>query len=152
MKKYSILLVVVLVASLFVSQGVSGQSIEWVSGFQVQNLNDSEDASVLISYYNQDGTLAIDPPVADTILAGKSENYYPIHPSAGFNGSVVVEGPSIGNGEEPSLAAGSLFWSSRNPVGTWSSSFSKSSVGRLMTGRPCSSPSVTTRTRPAFSV
>jgi hypothetical protein len=66
----------------------AAQSITWTSGFQVQNLGGST-ATVLIEYYNQDGTQPI-AGVSDTIPALGSKTYYPIHAADGFNGSVVV--------------------------------------------------------------
>lgn len=89
MKKLSILLIVVLLSTLLVLPA-SAQSITWLSGFQVQNLSSTAAASIVISYYNQDGTKAIDD-VMDSIPAMSSKTYYPIHAADGFNGSVVVE-------------------------------------------------------------
>jgi hypothetical protein len=89
MKKLSILLIVVLLSTLFVLPA-SAQSITWTSGFQVQNLSGTTAASIIVYYYNQNGTLAIDP-VMDSIPAMSSKTYYPIHAADGFNGSVVVE-------------------------------------------------------------
>ena len=65
------------------------------SAIQVQNLDSASVASISIAYYNPDGTLAALPapyvnPVADTVAAGSSNTYLPIHPNAGFKGSVVV--------------------------------------------------------------
>ncbi len=59
----------------------------YTTGFQVQNLENSE-ASVTITYYNQDGSMATE--ATDTIAALDSNTYFPIHPGAGFNGSVVI--------------------------------------------------------------
>jgi hypothetical protein len=89
MKKLSILLIVALLSTLLVLP-VSAQSITWTSGFQVQNLSSTTAASIIIYYYNQNGTLAIDP-VMDSIPAMSNKTYYPIHAADGFNGSVVVE-------------------------------------------------------------
>jgi hypothetical protein len=90
MKKLSILLVVAMLATLFVLP-VSAQSITWTSGFQVQNLSDTNTADILIYYYNQDGSQATGSPFADTIAASSSKTYFPIQAADGFNGSVVVE-------------------------------------------------------------
>lgn len=90
MKKLSVLLIVVLLSTLLVLPA-SAQTITWTSGFQVQNLSGTADASILIYYYNQDGTQPAGTPVADTIPAMSSKTYYPIHAADGFNGSVVVE-------------------------------------------------------------
>ena len=110
MKKLSIIIILTLVASLFVLPA-SAQGITWTTGFQVQSLG-SADATVLIHYYNQDGTEPISA-VADTIPALGSKTYYPVHAADGFNGSVVVESDqpvvAIANtlGNNPQYAASS---------------------------------------------
>jgi hypothetical protein len=88
MKKISLALVLALLAAAFLVPAASAQSITWTSGFQVQNLSSST-ASIVVSYYNQDGTKNISD-VADTIPAMSSKTYYPINANPGFNGSVVV--------------------------------------------------------------
>jgi hypothetical protein len=90
MKKFSILLVLALLATLFLVPGVSAQSITWTSGFQVQNLSSST-ANIVVKYYNQDGTKAI-ADVSASIGPMGSKTYFPIDAADGFNGSVVVEG------------------------------------------------------------
>jgi hypothetical protein len=90
MKKFSIVLIVALLATLFVLP-VSAQSITWTSGFQVQNLSDTNAADILIYYYNQDGSQATGSPFSDSIPASSSKTYFPIQAADGFNGSVVVE-------------------------------------------------------------
>jgi len=89
MKKLNILLIVLMLSALFVLPAAA-QTITWTSGFQVQNLSSTTEASIIIWYYNQDGTEAI-APVSDAIPAMSSKTYYPIHTADGFNGSVVVE-------------------------------------------------------------
>jgi hypothetical protein len=91
MKKVRTLVGVVLVVAFLLPTLVSaqGSGITWNSGFQVQNL-ENEDASIVIMYYNQDGTEAIPGGVSDTISAMGSKTYYPIHPEGTFNGSVVI--------------------------------------------------------------
>jgi len=91
MKKFSILLVLALLATLFLVPGVSAQSITWTSGFQVQNLSSST-ANIVVKYYNQDGSQAISGGVSASIPAMGSKTYFPIDAADGFNGSVVVEG------------------------------------------------------------
>ncbi|MBN1317885.1 MAG: hypothetical protein JXA42_20540 [Anaerolineales bacterium] len=88
MKKLSFLLVFVLLASMIIYMPVSGANISWTSGFQVQNLSDTE-ANIAVGYFNQDGTQAI-PDVTDTIPPMDSKTYYPIDAASGFNGSVIV--------------------------------------------------------------
>ena len=88
MKRISLLLVSVLLISMFVVPGSSAQSIVWTSGFQVQNLSSSS-ATVVIAYYNQDGTKNV-ADASDTIPASSSKTYYPVHANDGFNGSVVI--------------------------------------------------------------
>jgi len=109
MKKFSILLIVALLAAFIVAPGASAQGITWTSGFQVQNLGSSA-ANIVIKYYNQDGSQPI-ADVSDSVPAMSSKTYYPIHTSDGFNGSVVVEGDqpivAIANtlGNNPQYAA-----------------------------------------------
>jgi hypothetical protein len=109
MKKFSILLILALLAAFIVAPGASAQSITWTSGFQVQNLGPST-ANIVIKYYNQDGSQPI-ADVSDTVPAMGSKTYYPIHTADGFNGSVVVEGDqaivAIANtlGNNPQYAA-----------------------------------------------
>jgi hypothetical protein len=90
MKKFSILLILALLAAFIAAPGASAQSITWSSGFQVQNLGTAT-ANIVINYYNQDGTNPI-APVSDQIPAGGSVTYVTVHAPEGFNGSVVVEG------------------------------------------------------------
>jgi hypothetical protein len=62
--------------------------IVYNSGFQVQNLT-SEEATIQIVFYNQDGSEAATVP--DTIAADDSNTYFPLNAvSDGFNGSVVI--------------------------------------------------------------
>jgi hypothetical protein len=88
MKKLGLALVVALLAAAFLVPAASAQSITWTSGFQVQNLSSST-ASIVVSYYNQNGTKNISD-VSDTIAAMSSKTYFPISANPGFNGSVVV--------------------------------------------------------------
>lgn len=65
------------------------------SAIQIQNLDSVNVANIQIAYYNPNGSLATLPapytnPVADTVQPGSSNTYLPIHPNAGFKGSVVV--------------------------------------------------------------
>lgn len=69
------------------------------SAIQVQNLDNVNAASISIYYYNPDGTLATLPspytnPVQDTVAAGSSNTYLPIHPDVGFAGSAVISSVS----------------------------------------------------------
>jgi hypothetical protein len=73
-----------------------GFGITWNASFQVLNLSDTQEATINIFYYNQDGTLAtmesgFSNPVADTVAAGRSNTYYPVHAASGFNGSVAIQ-------------------------------------------------------------
>jgi hypothetical protein len=88
MKRLGFLLASVVLLSVLAVPSSSAQSIVWTSGFQVQNLSDSS-ATVVIAYYNQDGTKNV-ADASDTIPASSSKTYYPIHANDGFNGSVVV--------------------------------------------------------------
>jgi len=91
MKKTSLLAIVAMLVMVVVLPASAQGGITWNSGFQVQNLSATAAADILIYYYNQDGTLAIDPPVSDSIPASSSKTYFPIHAADPFNGSVVIE-------------------------------------------------------------
>lgn len=83
------LIVVALLVALAVPAGVSAQGPStYTVGFQVANLDSANDANIVITYYNQNGTT--NTTFNDTIAADGSNTYYPIHASDGFNGSVVV--------------------------------------------------------------
>ncbi|HUF37324.1 MAG TPA: hypothetical protein VMN57_02265 [Anaerolineales bacterium] len=90
MKKKLILLVAALVLALLVPAAVMAQSpggLAYTSGVQVVNL-DSTTASIGLTYYNQDGSVATTFP--DTIAGNGSKTYFPIQADVGFNGSLVI--------------------------------------------------------------
>lgn len=86
MKKHIILVIVLVSAILLIVPTAFAQTYN--SGFQVQNLSETGDATIVITYYNQDGS--VNATVSDTVLLGGSNTYYPIGASSGFNGSVVI--------------------------------------------------------------
>lgn len=90
MKRLYLLLGIVLLLAMALPAAVSAQgSITYTSGFQVQNLDTSNPASITVDFYNQDGTVAA--TVSDTVPAGGSVTYFPLNEvSTGFNGSVVI--------------------------------------------------------------
>lgn len=87
-KTLSILLIASLVAAFAVSS--AGAQLTYESGFQVANLSTTDTASIVITYYPQGTGSPV--AVSDSIPAGESKTYFPIHSAAGdpFNGSVVV--------------------------------------------------------------
>jgi hypothetical protein len=89
MKKKLVLFVGLLVAVLILVPSALAQPTTYNSGFQVQNLSDT-DATISIAYYNQNGSQDPSSPVADTIPAGASKTYFPIAAASGFDGSVVI--------------------------------------------------------------
>jgi len=66
--------------------GAWGQGT-WSDSIQIRNLT-SNDASIRVDFYNQDGTIA--HSFSDTIPGDSSVSYYPLSAPDGFNGSVVV--------------------------------------------------------------
>jgi len=92
-KARPIFLLIVLILALTIPGAVSARKFAYQSGFQVQNLS-SSDAFITIKYYNsqtaanQPGQLNVQQD--DTVLGLKSNTYFPIHPTSGFNGSVVI--------------------------------------------------------------
>jgi hypothetical protein len=87
-KRISVSLLSAFVLILALVASTSAQFTTLTSGFQVQNLSTTDDATVTIAYINQDGSE--DTSVNDTIPAGTSTTYYPIDAAAGFDGSVVI--------------------------------------------------------------
>jgi hypothetical protein len=88
MKRLSMILAIALLAALAIPLTVSAQ-ITYTAGFQVQNLDPDNPATVTIVYYNQDGSEAASVP--DTIPAGGAKTYFPLSAvSDGFNGSIVI--------------------------------------------------------------
>jgi hypothetical protein len=90
MKRLYLGFIIALVVALAVPLAASAQGgITYDSGFQVQNLNTSEQATIEITFYNQNGSVAATVP--DTIAADDSNTYFPLNAvSDGFNGSVVI--------------------------------------------------------------
>lgn len=65
-------------------------AVTYTSGFQVQNLEATQ-ATVVLEFYNQDGTLAVNPPPQYTIAGNSSKTFFPITDvPTGFNGSLVI--------------------------------------------------------------
>ncbi|HXF69360.1 MAG TPA: hypothetical protein VNK89_06105 [Thermoflexus sp.] len=82
-------LVISLLVAISVSLSASAQTITYTSGFQVQNLDPSNDATISITFYNPNGSVAA--TVHDTIQAGRSKTYFPLNAvSDGFDGSVII--------------------------------------------------------------
>ncbi len=89
MKKLVFLAALLLAGMLLLPQPTLASTIgSYDSGFQVQNLDEAQAATVEIIFYNQDGT--IEQTLNDVIGAGSSTTYYPLTVSAGFDGSVVI--------------------------------------------------------------
>ena len=89
MKRLHLVLAISLLVALAIPLTASAQTIVYNAGFQVQNLDDSNSATIQITFYNQSGTVAA--TVDDIIAAGGSNNYFPLDAvSEGFNGSVVI--------------------------------------------------------------
>lgn len=89
MKKLSLLIVLMVLFALAIPSSGFAATNSYTSGFQLQNLDQTTDATITISFYNQDGSLAASP--TDTIPAGQSKTYFPLDAvPEGFNGSVVA--------------------------------------------------------------
>ena len=83
-----LLFVMMLCVGLAVLTGATLASAqEFNSGFQVYNLS-SELATIVVSFYNQDGSVAASPGY--TIDPNSSINLYPLDVADGFFGSVVI--------------------------------------------------------------
>jgi hypothetical protein len=112
MRKFLMVLVLVLAIALMLVTVSSAQVSSYNTGFQVQNLSSSNDATITIVFYNQDGTSAGN--VSDTVTKGESNTYFPLPVTAGFNGSVVISSDQplaavtnvIGDGKQGSSYTG----------------------------------------------
>jgi hypothetical protein len=88
LRMLTLLVALVLVLILIVPSVGAQQGITYSSGFQVQNLGTGT-ATISISFYNQDGSVAANH--SDTIAANTNKTYFPIPGvSDGFNGSAVI--------------------------------------------------------------
>jgi hypothetical protein len=88
MKRLHLVLAISLLVALAIPLTASAQ-IVYNAGFQVQNLDTSNSATIQITFYKQDGDVAA--TVDDTVAAGGSNTYFPLDAvSEGFNGSVVI--------------------------------------------------------------
>jgi len=88
MKRLYLIPIIALLVALAIPLTASAQ-ITYNAGFQVQNLDPSNAATIQIVFYNQDGSTAA--TVDDTVPAGGSKTYFPLDAvSDGFNGSVVI--------------------------------------------------------------
>jgi hypothetical protein len=89
MKKKFVVFTVLLLAMMALLVPAASAAIgSYNTGFQVQNLSDTDPANIHISYVNQDGTE--DSSADIQIPAGGSNTSFPIGASAGFDGSVVI--------------------------------------------------------------
>jgi hypothetical protein len=89
MKRLHLAIAVALLVALFVPLAASAQTITYTAGFQVQNLDTSNAATIQVTYYEQGGSTAAS--VSDSVPAGGSKTYFPLDAvSEGFNGSVVI--------------------------------------------------------------
>ncbi len=63
----------------------------YISGFQVQNIDPNNDATVQIEFFDSNGNQPAGSSISDTITKGSSKTYFPLNnlPN-GFTGSVVV--------------------------------------------------------------
>lgn len=89
-RKLIVLLVIVLVTAMGAVSAFAAPELNYTSCFQVQNLNATTQASVVIHYYEQGNPTPTD--VADTIPASGSVTYCPLDAvSSGFDGSVIID-------------------------------------------------------------
>ncbi len=85
---------IALTLSVAMLGGVPGKAkalqFSYSTGFGIQNLEGS-DASIVITFYNQDGSTPANSQINDTVLANSSKTYATLTTVAsGFNGSVVI--------------------------------------------------------------
>lgn len=126
-RKFGIFSVLTLIVIFLMSAGTTfAQITNYDADFQVQNLSDTNQASVVITFYNQDGSVAA--TVSDTIPAGSSTTYSPLPGSvpAGFNGSVVI------SSDQPVAAIANV----KGNSGAYGSSYSSFDQGSSSVGLP----------------
>jgi hypothetical protein len=90
MKKMLGAIIVLVILTVGLVSSASAQI--WSTGIQVQNLSSTSSATVAVTFYNRDGTVA-DTLSGDVIAAGSSKTYYqPTQTTLpdGFSGSAVV--------------------------------------------------------------
>lgn len=89
MKKLIVIVLLAALALLLVPIAGAAPST-YNSGFQVQNLSTTATANIVITFYNQNGSVAA--TVSDTVAANDSNTYFPLPTSvpSGFDGSVVI--------------------------------------------------------------
>ena len=88
-RKFIVLLAIVLIAAFGVTSAFAAPDLNYTSCFQVQNLDGSTTANVMISYYEQGNPTPVE--VSDNIPASGSVTYCPLSAvSSGFDGSVVI--------------------------------------------------------------
>ena len=88
MKKFMVVSILLLTMVLMIVPAAFGQISSYQTGFQVQNLSDTDTANIVVVYYNQDGTE--DSQASQAIDPGSSFTFFPVSASAGFDGSVVI--------------------------------------------------------------
>ncbi len=88
MKRLHLIIGVVILVAIAVP-AVALAQITYNSGFQVQNLDAANEATIQVDFYNQDGSLAASATY--TVTAGGSRTFFPLEDvGTGFNGSVVI--------------------------------------------------------------
>jgi hypothetical protein len=93
MKIFRFLLGAVMLIGLvgYTVQGASAATWSYTTGFQVQNLDSANAASVTVDFFQADGTSPANSQITTSITAGGSVTFYPLNTVAnGFNGSVVI--------------------------------------------------------------
>ena len=126
-RKFGIISVLALVVILLFSAGSAfAQITNYDADFQVQNLSSTNAAAVVITFYNQDGSVAA--TVSDSIPANSSTTYSPLPTSvpAGFNGSVVI------SSDQPVAAIANV----KGNSGAYGSSYSSFNQGSSSIGLP----------------
>jgi hypothetical protein len=124
MKKFAALLALALLLALTAVPAFGQGGIVYNTGFQVQNLGTAE-ANVVVTYYNQDGTVAGEESF--TIPLGGSKTVFPIAAVPdGFNGSAVI------SSDQPVAAIGNELGNSTQ----YGASYSGFSAGATKTSLP----------------
>ena len=84
-----LLIIVGFFFAILLPESASAQTGSYTSGFQILNLDQSNPANIIITFYDKAGAVIASP--SDTINAGASKTYFPLGDvPSGFNGSVII--------------------------------------------------------------
>ena len=94
MKKYGLILALLLLLALPLAASAQTNISTYTSGFQVANLDTTNDANIMITFVDQASPTGPHASASYVIPANSSTTFFPLSDvSDGFNGSVVISSP-----------------------------------------------------------